>query len=97
YISEKDTIALRMPNQKDLLHLIKEAGGVLAVTSANISGEPPISNADDLQKAFSRYVSIIIDGGIQNGTPSTIINCVGDNPSIVRQGSVYIESSMSGD
>lgn len=90
-LSKNDTIALRMPFGKELLGFLSSVGGALAVTSANISGEPPLSTGEEARAVFAGTVSVIIPGSAQTKKPSTITDCTGTKPKLLRQGDVFIE------
>ncbi len=90
-ISNDDTVALRMPDHEDLLELITSVGGALAATSANLSGQPPLITYDEVYATFSEKASVIIPGSVQGGTASTIIDCTGNKPKIVREGPINLE------
>lgn len=89
-LSTDSTIALRMPHNSALLELITKVGGALAASSANISGEQPLLTYDEIYADFYNKVSVIIRGSVQSGMPSTIINCTGSAPVLIRRGSISI-------
>jgi L-threonylcarbamoyladenylate synthase len=79
------TIGIRMPKNDIALKLIKKAGGSLAVTSANISGNKPATSARQI-KGLKR-IDIILDGGkCKVGIPSAVIAVVGGKPRLLRKG-----------
>lgn len=91
----KDKIAIRVPNSKCALELLKECD-FLVGTSANISGDPPYTNPDECVKNLQDY-DIFVDGGIIPGkAESTIIEVKKDGDGdgrieIIRQGAVSKE------
>lgn len=61
-------------------------------TSANISGKPPCTRADQVVECFSGKVDLILDGGITKGTqPSTILDVTSDPPLLIRKGIIRAE------
>ncbi len=85
------SIGIRMPKNRIALALIKKAGGALAVTSANISGEKPAVSADQLKRL--KGVDLKIDGGkCKIGAPSSVIAVTNGKLQILRKGSVKIDS-----
>ncbi|PIR47110.1 MAG: threonylcarbamoyl-AMP synthase [Candidatus Vogelbacteria bacterium CG10_big_fil_rev_8_21_14_0_10_45_14] len=56
----------------------------IITTSANLNGEPTISDVAHLPLALSIGVDVVIDAGILGGKPSTIIDCTGDEPIVLR-------------
>ena len=85
------TVAVRMPDDEHALALLTRTGP-LAVSSANISGKPAATSADEAQDMLGSDVEIYLDGGERTaGTASTIIDLSGDTPRIVRQGPITAE------
>ena len=88
-ISPRLTVAVRMPDLALALDLIREAGGVLAVTSANISGQPSPITAQEVREQMEGRIDLILDGGpCPGGVPSTIIDCSISPPRILRHGAI---------
>jgi tRNA threonylcarbamoyl adenosine modification protein (Sua5/YciO/YrdC/YwlC family) len=82
------TVALRMPQNDIALRLLTEIGP-MAVTSANVSGQPPASNILDAATQFGSAVRVYLDAGPSAaGLASTILDCTGDSPVILRAGAV---------
>ena len=82
---DTDIVGIRYPDHRLALELIERAGVPITSTSANISGEAPPRNVDEI-KISADY---IIDGGTCNGEPSTVIDLV--NLRLVRKGARYEE------
>jgi L-threonylcarbamoyladenylate synthase len=78
------TVALRMPNNRIALELLSETGP-LAVSSANLTGEPAAATAQDAERMLGDSVAIYLDGGVVGddysdaavGTGSTIVDATG--------------------
>lgn len=86
----KDTVGVRIPAHPLVLEILRSFGQPLAVTSANISGK---SGADDLgyiMHQFSTEVDLIIKGTLKHKRPSTIVDCTGITPTILRRGALEI-------
>lgn len=91
-VSNGETVGVRMPNYKLALDIIESAGGILATTSANISGEATPSSFVEISPIFKERVDIVIDGGkCPIGTASTIIDMSKSKISILREGSISKE------
>lgn len=91
-VSNGETVGVRMPNHKLALDIIESAGGILATTSANISGEATPSSFVEISPVFKKRVDIVIDGGkCPIGTASTIIDMSKSKISILREGSISKE------
>ncbi|MBX3068517.1 MAG: threonylcarbamoyl-AMP synthase [Cryobacterium sp.] len=92
------TVALRMPDDEIALELLSETGP-LAVSSANLTGRPAATTAQEAQTALGESVSVYLDGGIRNASASkerdsgsTIIDltglAIGKELKIVRHGAI---------
>ncbi|WP_291313864.1 L-threonylcarbamoyladenylate synthase [Corynebacterium sp. UBA2622] len=87
----RGTVLLRMPNQPLATELLREVGP-MAVSSANISGNPPAVTAAGAKDQFGDAISVYLDGGeSQVGEPSTIIDISGPAPVILREGAISAE------
>lgn len=82
----KDTIAIRVPDDKYILDLIDLVGKPLLVTSANISGEPSLSKWEDVYKVLEGRIDAIVCKDALGNKASTIVDCSSENISILREG-----------
>lgn len=90
-VSGGESIGVRMPNHPLALDIIRACGGILATTSANISGEPSPKRFSDVSEEFKKRVDILVDGGACNlGIESTIID-MREKPFILRHGGISKE------
>ncbi len=87
-----DFLGFRIVNKKFINDLLQNFGGVLAVTSANISGDAAAICADDIKKYFHFNAdALLIDGGIcAKKIPSTVIKIDNGKVEILRQGENFI-------
>lgn len=86
-ISPDENLAVRIPDNDVARAIIRAAGGALATTSANRSGEQPARNATEALRALEGLVAAVVDGGpVVVGAPSTIVDCTIDPPRILREG-----------
>ncbi|RNL65251.1 threonylcarbamoyl-AMP synthase [Nocardioides marmoriginsengisoli] len=84
----RGTVAVRMPHHQVALELLARTGP-LAVSSANITGRPAAADADEAAEMLGSEVSVILDGGPSAGDqPSTIVDCTGDQPRVLRIGAI---------
>lgn len=82
-----DTVAIRMPKDPIARKFIEICKTPLAAPSANISGRPSPTNAQDVYFDMNGRVSVIIDGGdCQIGIESTVLDLTEDKPMILRPG-----------
>ena len=86
-----ETVAVRMPDNKTALALIREAGVPVAAPSANTSGKPSPTTAEHVRHDMEGKIDLIIDGGpCRFGVESTVLSLVG-KPTILRPGAVTKE------
>lgn len=90
-LSPNNTIGVRMPNHPVALKLLKQAGP-LAVTSANISGQENTNTAQEVLGQLRDRIHLILDGGTTpGGIPSTVADCTGSEPVILREGPISLD------
>ena len=94
-VSITATVAVRIPDHVDALALLR-AAGPMAVTSANISGGPNPSTAQEVYEQLKDRIPLILDGGkTQGGVPSTLVDCSGEKPLILREGPISLDELMA--
>lgn len=82
------TVALRVPDDPIARELLKEIGP-MAVTSANRTGQPPATTVLDAATQLGAAVSVYVDGGPRGAAvPSTILDCTGPAPVVLRAGAI---------
>ena len=87
----RGTVAVRMPLEPVALELLSETGP-LAVSSANASGQPPATTADEAYAQLGDAVAVYLDGGTSpEGLASTIIDLTSPVPRLLRTGGVARE------
>lgn len=87
----RGTVAMRMPNHPLTLDLL-ERTGPLAVSSANLTGRPPATDAEHADDMLGEHVSVVIDAGESpGGGASTIIDVTGVQGRILRRGAISLE------
>ena len=86
------SLGVRLPDDNDVRSLVRACGGALTATSANVSGQPPARTAKEVEKYFPSGIDLIIDGGEVTATqPSTVLDVVGPEPRLIREGVVKRE------
>jgi tRNA threonylcarbamoyl adenosine modification protein (Sua5/YciO/YrdC/YwlC family) len=84
------TVAVRMPKNDITLGLL-DVVGPMAVTSANVSGGAPARTIAEAQAQLGSAVSVYLDAGPSSDSlPSTILDCTGEAPVILRAGAVSV-------
>lgn len=87
-----DTIAIRMPESKIARELIRLSGVPIAAPSANLSGSPsPTNFLHVLRDMKGKIPCLLIGPAAKYGLESTVIDCTGKFPVILRPGSVTLE------
>lgn len=91
-ISTTKNIGIRIPDHPVALELLRTFGP-LATTSANLSGGSNPQSAIDVFDQLNGRVPLILNGGIcPGGIPSTVVDCTGDKPVILRLGAISAEA-----
>lgn len=94
-VSATETVGVRIPDHEVARALLR-AAGPMAVTSANISGQPSPATAEEVFSQLNGRVPLIIDGGrTPGGVPSTLVDCTGENLKILREGPISLEDLLS--
>lgn len=94
-VSSLPTIGVRVPDHPVALKLLRLAGP-LAVTSANLSGEPSLCRPSDVFRALGGCFELLLDGGVApGGQPSTVVDCTGKEPVILREGPISMDELQS--
>ncbi|MGN9838524.1 L-threonylcarbamoyladenylate synthase [Nonomuraea sp. H19] len=87
----KGTVAVRMPLHPVALDLLKETGP-MAVSSANRSGAPAATTAEEAEEQLGDSIAVYLDGGkTTDNTPSTILDLTTAVPRLLRRGAIPVE------
>jgi L-threonylcarbamoyladenylate synthase len=81
-----EQIGVRVPALVPEVARLADAVGGLALTSANLRGEPPPARLADVPQALRRLCAVEIDGGELAGMPSSVIDVTGAEPAVLRRG-----------
>jgi L-threonylcarbamoyladenylate synthase len=86
------TVMLRMPLHPVAIEVLREVGP-MAVSSANISGRPAATTAEDARTQLGDLVEVYLDAGpSERQAASTIVDLTGAHPQVLRQGPVTVEA-----
>ena len=88
------TIGVRCPAHPVPLALCGQLGPI-ATSSANRHGQPPLTTAGEVYAEFGEGVDLVIDGGQCAGTPSTVVDCTGEEPRLLREGRLAWEDLLA--
>ena len=87
-VSNSPTVGVRIPDHPVARQLLL-ASGPMAVTSANLSGKENPITAGQVMEQLNGRIQLVLDGGeTPGGIPSTVINCTGSEPIILREGPI---------
>ena len=87
----RGTVAVRMPDH-DVAREILERTGPLAVSSANKTGRPAATDADQAVQMLGDDVAVVVDAGeAPGGEASTIVDCTGSQGRVLRLGALSLE------
>jgi len=86
------TIAIRLPASPFLVRLIETVGRPITATSANRSGGADLHSAQEVLATLGGEVDLVIDGGVREGLPSTLVDVTGTVSTIIRPGAIPISS-----
>jgi len=94
-ISRTEKVAVRIPDHQVARWLLR-AAGPLAVTSANISNGPDACSAAEVLAQLDGRIPLIVDGGqTPGGVPSTLVDCMGPEPVVLRAGAITLPALKS--
>ena len=82
-------VGVRVPADAVARAICAEAGRPITATSANVSGEPPTSDPDQVERTLGDRIDLLIDTGTtRGGAASTIVDVTGADPVLVRAGAI---------
>jgi tRNA threonylcarbamoyl adenosine modification protein (Sua5/YciO/YrdC/YwlC family) len=84
--SKKNTVGLRIPDNNIARAIVKELGHPILSTTLPGTMVEEYTDPELMHENFQKLVDIVADGGIGGMVPSTVIDCTGDEPVLVRQG-----------
>jgi len=85
------TVAVRLPDD-DLARDLLRRTGPLAVSSANRSGRPAATTAQEATEQLGEHAAVVLDGGPRASSgASTIVDCTGPTPRVLRVGAIRVE------
>lgn len=95
YLNPNKTIGVRVPDNAILQAIVEELGSPLIGTSVRRIDEAVeteyLTDPELIHETFGHRVDLVVDGGIGEDEPSTVINCAGDELEVIRYGKGPIE------
>ena len=90
-----NTVGVRIPNNPLLLEILHTFGGPAAITSANLSGEPPATSPQEIGPELTSRIDMVVDGGKTPGpVPSTVYD-ISVSPPLIRRHGVISEETLT--
>jgi L-threonylcarbamoyladenylate synthase len=90
-------VAVRVPDHPLALSIIEDAGGAVAATSANITGQAPGLDAAEVRQQLGHRIGLILDGGrVPGSLASTIVEIGDEGLVILRHGGISGDEVVRG-
>ncbi len=85
---KKKTVGVRIPDNNIILEIVRELGNPIMSTSIHDEDEIIEYSTDPelIHEKFENIVDLVVDGGYGGNIPSTIVDCTGDLPVVIREG-----------
>lgn len=94
-LTSRGNVGVRAPNHPLCLELLKLCSGALVGTSANVTGKPPATTAEEADHQVGNRVDLILDGGRSLlGLASTVVDLTQKNLVVLREGPVDREQLL---
>lgn len=94
-VAHNGKVGIRISTAPVIQEIMERAGFPLTATSANLSGATELSSIDDISHALGAAVDLYLDSGVLDGAPSTVVDCSGDFPTILREGAIDKKEIMA--
>jgi L-threonylcarbamoyladenylate synthase len=86
---------VRVPQLTGDAAAVLTRAGAVAATSANLAGGPEPRRLEDVPEEIRAKAAAVLDGGELPGAPSTVVDCTGVEPRIVREGAVPADEALA--
>jgi L-threonylcarbamoyladenylate synthase len=87
--SGSSLVGLRIPKHEIARRLIHESDGAIIGTSANISGHPSLSTAEEVFRELEGRIDLVLNGGPATvGRESTVVRVLGDEVTVLREAAI---------
>jgi len=89
----KKTLGIRIPDNNITLELVRDLGRPLMTTSIHDNDEITeyITDPELIHEKYYDFADLVIDGGMGGDEPSTVVDCTGPEPIVLRQGKGILE------
>jgi tRNA threonylcarbamoyl adenosine modification protein (Sua5/YciO/YrdC/YwlC family) len=91
--NKKKTVGIRIPDNPIVLELVRELGRPIITTSVHDPDEIIEYTTDPelIHEKYNGFADIVVDGGYGKNEASTIVDCTGDEPLVIREGLGVLE------
>jgi tRNA threonylcarbamoyl adenosine modification protein (Sua5/YciO/YrdC/YwlC family) len=91
--NKKKTVGIRIPSNRIILEIVRELGRPVVTTSIHDPDEIIEYTTDPelIHEKYRDFADLVVDGGFGKNEASTIVDCTGDEPEIIRQGLGILE------
>lgn len=91
--NRKKTVGIRIPDNNIILEIARELGHPILTTSIHDNDKIVEYTTDPeiIYENFNNQIDLMVDGGYGGNVPSTIVDCTGEEPVVVRQGLGILE------
>ena len=84
---KRRTVGIRVPDHPIAIALLAELGEPMMSSTLILPGDPlPLTEADEVRDRLARQVELVIDGGVCDTDPTTVLDLTGEAPEVLRQG-----------
>ena len=89
----KKTLGIRIPDNSITLAMVRDLGRPLVTTSIHEDDEivEYITDPELIHEKYYDFADLVVDGGFGSNEPSTVVDCTGPEPVILRQGRGVLE------
>jgi tRNA threonylcarbamoyl adenosine modification protein (Sua5/YciO/YrdC/YwlC family) len=85
-VTKQKTVGIRIPSNRICLEIVSALGHPIITTSANISGEDPIGDPEEVDRKLGKQLDIVVNGGVLSAEVSSVISLINDVPVVLRKG-----------
>jgi len=87
-LTKRKTVGIRVPDNKICLGIVRTFGRPIISTSAGYD-DPQF-----IKETFGSYLDIVVDGGVLNQNPSSVVSLIDDTPEVLREGKGDVSSFL---
>jgi len=95
-MSDKKEVGVRMPNHPVPRALVELLGRPIINTTAKPVGQEAFDDPRDIERHFKNHITLVIDGGLIVGEPSTVVSLVDDRVNVLREGKGVLTDLLRG-